>query len=446
MSDRHYDLANDDPDSAYGKYWDLGCRDLAILLACTLCSDRANEADLHRFACLVAGEFLRDKLTDPELIDALAALTAFTAGEADRASLERTRRPVAALIKRLNREQAPTSRLFLAYAVESAISLRKWGKWAEGFVLSVETALVTVDLQVEPNVGNTAIRARRARWMAPKLIDIILKEFKFFSAAEWANAVKARYRFDDPRLKVTYVRIEDLFIRLTLEKQTPDAATKLQLDAFQKVQHRETVTQDDLQPFVESLKTPGAHRWAVFMLMPMAQFFEAAQKILLDLLDDPSGKVRFDAISNFSSRMKYPREFIVAFLRKALDDRSAKNRIFAAQGCEHFDCKELLPQIEDRAQTEKTEKVKVSMRSCAAMVRHGFSVSDGAKEDEVSISFPKADHWTCILVSRVQYSSMTFDEVKQLVIRCQNDKYGKLYPLEGVDDSIYPDAMAPVIG
>src|SRR5579859_37962 len=98
---------------------------------------------------------------------------------------------------------------------------------------------------------------------------------------------------------------------------------------------------------------------AVDMLKLIAQQFPAACDALLALLAHPDAKVRFTAIAwsqpGFTA-LRLPRAFLVEFYRKALADRSSKNRYFAYQNIYYGYIPEVLPEVKASLAVETDKK------------------------------------------------------------------------------------------
>jgi hypothetical protein len=95
------------------------------------------------------------------------------------------------------------------------------------------------------------------------------------------------------------------------------------------------------------------------MLKLIGQHFPAACETLVALLSHPDARVRFTAIAwsqpSFSA-VRLPRPFLVEFYRKALKDRSSKNRHFAYQNIYYGYVPEVLPEAKAALAVETDKK------------------------------------------------------------------------------------------
>lgn len=169
------------------------------------------------------------------------------------------------------------------------------------------------------------------------------------------------------------LRSREEWFRDYLEIKHPKEVPPLRAayEAFEESRKTNTLTPNGLRAIVDCARSK-LYRWqiAVDLLGEIALEHQAACDEISAMAEDRQVHVRYNALQCLSR--KTPREFAFSMLQKALTDRSPAIRKFAVQQCDHFDLKEIIPNVERMKKTEKDEGVIRTLDFNLPLLRDGI--------------------------------------------------------------------------
>ena len=191
---------------------------------------------------------------------------------------------------------------------------------------------------------------------------------------DYADAITDS-RFQHPRIEIRISGLLALRVACSAEFRE---AVKSGLRAYAQCEEKKIILPADIQQIcrVAESPVPKIREMGIQMLLLIGQEFECARDSLLCLLSHPASKVRFSAISSFAFyRFRYPKEFVLKMIEKALEDISWKVRQFASQAASGYsEVKECVTLLMRRLEKEGNEEVRNGLRYDIAMLRDGYRI------------------------------------------------------------------------
>lgn len=367
------------------------------------------------FALDLIDDVVKKFVPDPESRAAITSARKFLKGEIDQQQLFKARKLASQAFHRRVEQDCPNSMKVMAHTAYLATMA---GEHLNSILEEIENIVAWRAHETQSAPSKEAADAAIEDYFA-RALKHLMRHLPAEMEANWRKSMKQTYCFDDPRFAMNrWVPLDYSHVALSDEVRRSERFQSWLrvLDAFQACQHQPEIESKHLQMFVEVLRGDNTHQrtMVLTMVIPIAWHFECARHVLLEFLADRRGQVRFEVISSFRfyGQRKYPRPFVATFLARALDDRSAKNRHFAAEAAARSRCIEVLPQLEELTRTETTAKARKAMAENAELVRDGFSVSDGLNPGQVSVWFYTKRCYTCINLDQDEYARMSLEDVR----------------------------------
>lgn len=151
------------------------------------------------------------------------------------------------------------------------------------------------------------------------------------------------------------------------------------LDAYQRCEKLASITASDIQSIAVAAQSLNRHvrEMAVVMLIIVGLEWRCACDVLLRLVHNSNGQIRWTAITNVPywvayERESFPQDFILEFLRKAMKDRIPKNRLFAYEGVMKFYRPDLLPEIRAALATETRKEIIDMLNEVKPKLERGY--------------------------------------------------------------------------
>jgi hypothetical protein len=184
---------------------------------------------------------------------------------------------------------------------------------------------------------------------------------------------------DDSRFQHPFLKFDGLreWISLHMHDAGQRHEAIAALNAFVWCQHKKKISANDVRPIIAAATM--AHRpireKAIEMLMLIGRWFAAGRNGLLAVLAHVRNEVRFSVVTLVQYwRLPFPKPFVRRFFERALADKAARVRVFAAEGIDGYDREDLLPTLEAAITKERDRKTRDSLRYSLCMLRDGYYV------------------------------------------------------------------------
>ena len=241
----------------------------------------------------------------------------------------------------------------------------------------------------------------------------------------WEQANETVDSFNDPRFQHRYLNFEQrrVYIALNVTDQTTAKAYYQALDTFNKFQFKANITHNDLEPLLEVIagKKRPPRNTALEMLLLIAPHFEAAQEGAPRNIAAASA-ARSDLMPLFSFyRLEYPESFVRQILESGLQDRNARVRIFAAQGCDGYNRTDLIPLLTKILAGETNVKTRASLAHSLGMLRDGYVFNDrGPEKSSLSVKCKRVYTGGHVL-SAEEYGNISTEKLKEMAQRIRRE-------------------------
>lgn len=388
---------------------------------------KAASDDLRQAVALaISDKCLRPNLEDPAAIAALDAAQAYRRGEIDKKALHAARRM---LTRTMDENETKSlllgsTRVLTRTAYFATLFPIKWSEF-DSMVAMILNGLTNKECENDSSLAwddcQRRVNADQYRIMAEIMLAILPAEAR----NDWTQKQLSRYHFDDGRFAMPH--FEDWLLLLVSKGATSKELdeTRRVLDAFQQCQGAEPIERERIQPIIDASVGDKARtrKLAFEILTFLAPYSVAAREALLAALRNRSGQIRFEAVSLCGFyRLPNPLSFLLEFFETALNDRSAKVRLFASQESVTQRRPELLPLVERAAARESDIKVRKAMMVDQGLIRDGFHAEDDPENDEIrfTVLFPEGG-MASNLIAREKFATMTRADLEKLAAEIRRD-------------------------
>ncbi|PQO36797.1 hypothetical protein C5Y96_06420 [Blastopirellula marina] len=159
-----------------------------------------------------------------------------------------------------------------------------------------------------------------------------------------------------------------------IEPRCPELLPEIHavMDAADSIDQRGTVSDTDLAAIVHGARSARRplYEYTVDIVAGLAADYQEVQAVVMELAEDKSAQVRFNAVLCLGKRT--PSELCERVLRRGFVDRSTKVRRKAADWMLRLRMSSLLPDLEEAMSLESDEKVRSAMEFTLGLVRDRY--------------------------------------------------------------------------